>query len=401
MKWYKSWNYLSVDYQTTIGTVADLTQRTWFRNNLRGDAVRLFFSNQYSSEKLEIAGVSVGKMKGGVLTDLQKAAFGGRKELVLQPGESCSSDELALSVKEGEEIVVSCYFEKENVIRAAATTWSCGSWHTSYGSGDQTAETMIAEEKSCGDIYPYIGSAPISCDVVIGLTEIWVRSEQKVVETALFGDSITHMSYYSDQLAELLYERFPGQTVVTNKGYGGNRLLRDASWIPDVDGHGANAGKAGLQRFEGDVYGSSSPEIVCVLEGTNDLMHPYFFKRMEELPETEELSAGMQKLAAMAHQHGSKVMVGTVPPMLEGEYAFGEVGEKRRNEYNSWVLSWDGCDGALNFAEALANPEKKELMAEGLHIGDGLHPNLEGGRTMSKIAYEKCAECIEALLTEK
>ena len=34
MEWKTSWSYLPVDYETSIGTIENITQRTVFWNNL-------------------------------------------------------------------------------------------------------------------------------------------------------------------------------------------------------------------------------------------------------------------------------------------------------------------------------------------------------------------------------
>ncbi len=43
MEWKTSWSYLPVDYETSIGTIENITQRTVFWNNLSGKKVRILF----------------------------------------------------------------------------------------------------------------------------------------------------------------------------------------------------------------------------------------------------------------------------------------------------------------------------------------------------------------------
>ena len=68
----------------------------------------------------------------------------------------------------------------------------------------------------------------IKPQIIFGFTEIQVLTDSNVREILLFGDSLTHMSFYSDALAERLYRKYPGKVSVINGGICGNRVLRDA-----------------------------------------------------------------------------------------------------------------------------------------------------------------------------
>lgn len=47
MEWKTTWSYLLIDYNSSIGTIENLTQRTVFRNNLSGEKIRIRFSNLF------------------------------------------------------------------------------------------------------------------------------------------------------------------------------------------------------------------------------------------------------------------------------------------------------------------------------------------------------------------
>ena len=52
MKWAAAWKYLPVNYGTNIGSVENTLQKTWFRNNLKGEKIRLKFTNKYGVSPL-------------------------------------------------------------------------------------------------------------------------------------------------------------------------------------------------------------------------------------------------------------------------------------------------------------------------------------------------------------
>ncbi len=402
MEWKKAWGYLPIDFQTQIGAIENVTQCVRLWNNVSGDSVKLKFSNRFGEEPLVVSKVAIrteaGLTEAGVDPHvLTTVTFFGEKVLTLQPGAEAYSDAIPLPVTAGQELRVFCYFEKLSHIHCAAASWSRESWSTSFMQGDTISQMAACTNealKSCRqtkELFPFVGASPVDYDVAVGLSGVYVETKDPVREITLFGDSITHMSYYADALMRALYQKYPETIAVTNCGYGGNRMLRDASYAKDQPGHGACAGIAGIKRFEQNLYEDNNPDAVFVLLGTNDLMHPYFFERMEELPTVEALCDGLKAMASIAHQHHTKIYFGTVPPMNHGEYFLGEEGERRRLQYNAWIASQKVSDGYFDFAAALGDSAVADRLKEGVHIGDWLHPNQAGGEIMTKTALENCA----------
>ena len=60
--------------------------------------------------------------------------------------------------------------------------------------------------------------------------------------------------------------------------------------------------------------------------------------------------------------------------------------EEIRNEINKWILKQKESDGVFDFASALA--KNSQSMKDELHIGDGLHPNKEGGIVMANVVLQ-------------
>ena len=59
--------------------------------------------------------------------------------------------------------------------------------------------------------------------------------------------------------------------LLYNEGISGNRILYDNHSSSDLN---PIFGKAGIRRFETDVFSSCHPDIVLIAEGVNDLVHP-------------------------------------------------------------------------------------------------------------------------------
>lgn len=391
MKWITSWSYLPINYNTSIGTIENITQRTFFWNNVNGEKVKIKFSNLYSMKPLILDKVLIAKKEKGekrITNEVLVTSYGNEK-IVIGPGEEFYSDEITFQISAGSEIVLSVYVKEKTDIYSASSTWAAKSWHTVYGlDGDYTKEQQFHELKS-EEIYPYVKADVNKANIIFGVSAIKVYTAEKIKTVCLFGDSITHMSYFSDALLAQIYDRYPGKVTVINRGIGGNRILNDATECKEFPGGGKCFGKAAVTRFEQDVYGEDNPETVIILEGVNDLMHPYIFGNPKEIVSAEELINGIMQMAAIAHRKESKVYLGTIMPFLDERMSLPSETEAVRNEVNAWILHQEIADGIVDFSNVIADPEDVLHMRRDLHIGDFLHPNTEGGIVMANTVLQK------------
>lgn len=387
MKWNTAWSYLPIDYGTTIGTIENITQRTYIWNNISGEKVKLRFSNRYGKEDLILEKVVIGQIKPDTdqIDEMIVVTLDGHETICIPAGQELYSDELQWSISSKTQIVLSVYIKERTRVTSACQTWLAKSWRTRYGqNGDYTGEQRFSEVE-CREVYPYVEGDPNKSNVIVGVSEVLIYGDDAVKNITMFGDSITHMSYYSDALAELLYESYPGNVSIVNRGIGGNRLLHDASYLPDRDGHGSCFGIAGNKRYQKDLFDHNTPDAVLILIGVNDLMHPHQFEHnKDEVVSALELSACITEMTKEIHAQGAKVYLGTIMPFKMEETDWFEVAEKSRNEYNAWVRTQKITDGILDF-DLVIRDEKMDRMREGTHIGDGLHPNVEGGKCMAAI----------------
>lgn len=384
MSWYTSWSYLPINYNTTIGTIENITQRTFFRNNLSGTRVRLKFSNRYGKEPLILEKVMLGQKAGEKITEPISITRQGSEKIVIAPGEEFFSDEMEWRIEAGTEMVLSIYIKERTNVQSACSTWQAKSWHTVYGeNGDLTGQENFAGKES-REIYPYVEADENKANIIVGVSAICLFSEEDVKTITLFGDSITHMSYFADAFSAMIYRKYPGKVTVLNRGIGGNRILHDATYVADMPGEGACFGKAASTRFEQDVYETEQPEYVLMLEGVNDMMHPEFFGIPQETVTAQQLVEGVKGIIETAHRHGSKIYLGTVMPFGNDEMPGCPLGEQVREEFNTWIRSQQLTDGVFDFDMALQDAKRPKYLREGLHIGDGLHPNEAGGEVMAK-----------------
>lgn len=398
MEWKTAWSYVPIDYNTTIGTVENITQRTFIWNNLTADKVKIKFSNLYSKEPLVLDKVVIAQREKDTksLHTEEVITYLGNEKMVIMPGQEYYSDELSWNIQVGTEIVLSIYIKEKANIQSACSTWAARSWHTVYGLNGDYTKAQNFEEKESREIYPFVEADVNKSNIIVGVSEIKLYTNEKVKTIALFGDSITHMSYYSDALMERVYPKLSEKVTIVNRGIGGNRILHDASYVKDMPGNGRCFGIAACKRFEEDVYSSECPEMVIILEGVNDMMHPYVFGHEEEAVSAKDLQAGLETLIQIAHEKGSKVYLGTVMPFRNNELEWLPDSEWVRLDLNEWIRNQKIADGVIDFAKAIEKEENPEYMKEDMHIGDGLHPNHEGGIVMAEaIPMEWILEGVE------
>lgn len=386
MEWKVTWRYRQINYGTTIGTIQNITQRTFIKNNLNGNRIRLLFSNAYGNEPLILDHVVIAKKKKNQdrLEQYLDVTYHNQMKIVIGPNEEFYSDELTWESEQDTEIVISVYIKQATNVESACSTWAARSWYTEYGVDGDYTKLQSFDRKKSEEIYPYVAADQNKANIVVGITAVEVFVQEEVRTIAVFGDSITHMSYYSDALIEELYARYPGKVTSINLGIGGNRILHDATYIEEMPGKGKCFGIAAMKRFEQDLYGLYKPDVIIFLEGINDMMHPYQFHHLNEVVTKEMLVDGVKKLIACAHAHNSKIYLGTVMPFCNDDMEWLPESEKVRNEYNTWIREQELADGTIDFDKVIRDEEQNKYMKKGTHIGDGLHPNYEGGIRMAK-----------------
>ena len=204
MQWKTAFRYLPINYNTTIGTIENITQRTFIQNNLNGERIRIKFSNRYSKEPLILDKVVIAQQKKGSEDIIFPVVitYQGRERIEIGAGEEFMSDEMEFHITAKMLLVVSMYVKEKTNIQSACSNWSAKSWNTVYGvNGDDTLTANFTTKEGY-EIFPYVNADVNKANIMFGITEIQIETKEEVSTICLFGDSITHMSYFQDALAK-------------------------------------------------------------------------------------------------------------------------------------------------------------------------------------------------------
>lgn len=383
-EWKLAWSYVPVTYGTELGVLENVTQKSVIRNNLAGDRVKLKFTNVGNEEAMVMEEVTIaGKNRLTNLTDWEQCVtLNGQKRIFLNPNEEFFSDEIKVHVRELEDFEVRIYFKEKTSVKTVCITWAAGTWQSGFLKG----HVPKGDGESCvsGDLLPLLAGDIHQNQALTGFCEVAVYTDAEVCTVALFGDSITHMSYYSDPLTLRLYRRLPGKITVINGGIGGNRLVKNAPFLADMPGQGRLFGAAGVNRIEKDIFGDTVPDLVFCMEGVNDCTHSFAFGE-ESAPDGEMLWQGLSSVIDLAHAKGSKIYVSTVMPFGLADAPWSEAAEKIRQDFNERIRGQKKADRLIDLDEAMRKPEDIHSMQDGMHFGDGVHPNEAGGRRIAEI----------------
>ena len=388
-KWVPSWRYVPIDYNQQVGVFEDISQKSLFTNNLNGEKIRIRLNNLYSDVPMRIEHMTVALRNriSGRLSQRIPVTLNGSEQLEIGANSWVYSDEISRQVSWEEDFVVCTYFKERTEIRSVCTTSTAYSWQS------VTLKGNFYETEALGftvkpQLTPVLAMDPYPNQYVVGLCEISVLTGENPVLIGMFGDSITHMSYYSDSLMALLYRRFPGKCALVNAGIGGNRIQKSFPCFKGMPGEGHQFGIAGKDRIRQDLFDGAAPDIVLILEGVNDCSHSIVFGE-PEVPEAEDIYVALRDTVFQAQAMGSKVLVSTVTPFG----AFGDPWRDRAEEircaYNDLIRERHPGDDWIDLDAVMRDPEDPHRMQEGMHLGDGVHPNWAGGEKMARAVAGK------------
>lgn len=389
--WKKCWGYIPIDFGMKIGTLENITQKIRMKLHTEAGQLQIRFTNKYNAAPLTIEHAAIGKWTNGNITENHDIYCQGKTAIQIPAGDSLLSDVIELQTHVTDEVVISLYFKEKHDTFQICQTWNAGSWTSSFDEGDTVSDASWGEKNTL-DIFPLLRGDVNRCAAETGISAVLAYTDQSVKELACFGDSITHMSYYFDPLSEALAEKYKGRILTQNCGIGGNRVLYDACFAEEVPGNGHCFGKAGIQRFDGDVFGDTIPDIIFLMEGVNDCTHGLCFHIEEEVPGGGELFEGIKKIVSTAHEKGSKVYISTIMPFGCLEENFREQAEEIRQQTNELIRQNKGiADGFVDLDKIVRDSNNIHVMRDGLHLGDGVHPNAAGGKVIAKAIMDTFA----------
>jgi lysophospholipase L1-like esterase len=334
--------------------------------SIGGRRVRIELSNVFGSAPLGIgaAHIALRATESGLVPASDRVLlFGGRPTSWIPPGATVISDAVNLDVPAASDLAVSIYIPDS----AAADTMHAVGLHTTYISreGDNTAAPTIADATTTQSYY--------------FLTNVDVAATPDAAAIVTFGDSITDGAVSTPNtdrswpsfLARRLAAAGGANIAVLNQGISGNRLLRD--------GAGVNA----LARFDRDVLAQPGVKWLMILEGINDIgLGLRTGAAASDTVGADDLIAALKQLIERAHEHGIKVIGGTLTP-FEGAAYYSEAGETVRETVNQWIKTPGVFDAVVDFDAATRDPEHPKQFRAGFNNGDHLHPNDAGYQAMA------------------
>ncbi len=352
----------------------DETLRLIVHTSIGGDAVRIRLSNTFATEPLTVgaAHVALREAGGAIQAATDRAlTFSGRSVAIIPAGASVLSDPVPQAIPALADVAVSLYLPGEALPGAI----HYGAQQTSYvAPGNQVAASVLN------------GARPLTQWPLLTAVEVSSHSPQGAI--VALGSSTTDGAHstmdtnhrWPDFLARRLQADKGLRTLgVLNEGIGGNRVLHDGRGPS-----GSAFGPSASARFDRDVLAQAGVRYVVVFEGGNDINHPGESAPLSETVTAGDMIAGYRQLIASAHEHGIRIILGTITP-FGGSVKPDVLGERdgKRTAVNRWILSNAEADGALDFAHALADPSHPERIAAQFDSGDHLHPNDAGYQAMA------------------
>lgn len=385
-RWYPVWRCHVQDYAPIGASASDLTQQMTFQNNLDGESIRIRLSNLYGKEPLPISNLQVMVSEEPVNSFTNEKAdivrtmtIHSSPGMILPPGEECMTDPVLLPVKAGELVTVKMTFPGECHISG------CCGFHS-----DNIGNVMFFEKKGRVKAAKISRAAArnFSPHVVFGIRSIEVASREKPVILAAFGDSIVQQGYWAGALQRRFAESMPGW-LLYNEGISGNRILYDNHSSSNLN---PIFGKAGIRRFETDVFSSCHPDIVLIAEGVNDLVHPGNGSPISETVTAEELIGGLKKLCCMTEKNGSIPLPATISPFL----GYNEIEDGQREEVRQQVNHWiRQMPYFLDVDACVRSRFDASCLDAAYDIGDHLHLNALAGDVISEEAVPVLKKIIE------
>lgn len=344
----------------------DQTIRMVAHSSVAGTALRIHLSNLRSTIPLTVGAVSIAAQadRATAVAGSQRAAtFSHKRSVTIPAGAELVSDPVPMSVKAGQNVLVSIYLPHAT----SSATWHSDAFDTSYLSvpGDHTADAADGNYTAATTSWYYLS----------GLDVVSPDARGTVVA---FGDSITDgyntpagaYHRWPDDLARRLAGTHP--MGVVDAGIGGNRVLTD---VPNIW-----QGISATRRFAHDALGQPGVRDVILLEGINDIGNN---AGPGGAPLTaQDLINGYRNLIQQAHAADVRIIGGTMLPDKGAGY-YSDSAEAIRQAVNTWIRTSGAFDGVVDFEKAVADPAEPTALSPAFDSGDHLHPNEAGMQALA------------------
>lgn len=379
-KWVACWSAAPAKGGIHIGPLIHLnngllysTARTVLRPTLKGEKIRLTFSNRYSKKPLTISGCSV-----ATVTNLKKletdipvtVTFGGKEEVTLPAGKDITSDEIDFSTECLKEIAVNI-FVKAAVMRTKGL----------YGSDTWLSLGNQTKNKSFIPMWHLILKTSIATlQTNPFLTRVDTLADKDAYAIVIAGDS-TMANEIPFLLAERLRKMGRDNVAVIQQAIAGNRIGENGKGII------ANLyGEAFLGRFDKDIAKCPGVRKVIFKEGINDVIHPHSLTVGGTPITAEEVIDRTRKAIKKCKDMGWEVYVSRKTPfkgfgkLLPGirDFTWTRKIQDIVDAMDKWIAESDEHDGQIT-TEYLRDEKDTETLRKEFTT-DFIHYNVEGQR---------------------
>lgn len=382
--WSSSWatalKVATPGFDPPLPRIKNATIRQTVKISGGGEEIRIWFSNEFGSVPLTIAGATVAKNLEKELIEkasLRKLLFDNSDTVSILPGTRVPSDPLKFSIEDLSELVISIYLPDDVSDSGSPISYHVRALQTNYIAPGKQIESVNLKNAKAWSSYFFLAALD-------------VKSQNKRQVIATVGDSIMDGDQAADAepidenarfnnfLANLISKNGK-QASVVNLGISGNQVTQ--SFL----------GEKPLERFDRDILSVTGLTHVIFVGGINDIGLPGLLNSME-IPTlevtAEQIISEHKRIIARIKQNGLIAIGGTLTP--SGGFAapayFEETSNAKRQTINNWIRNSGSYDLVIDFDAALRDPKKNEQIKPEL-TADGLHPNTIGYKKMAETAY--------------
>ncbi len=382
-QWKYIWAQVQSDHRNCPVKAEDTTQQIKMICPVNGEKIRFHFANYYGVQDVYLNEVSLTLIKHDRIENpiVKPLTFGGERSINLKMGEGIYCDELDEEIHQKDELVISIYLEKKTMVTSRTSFYS-----------NLFVQTAIHKGNTCHfPVQKMFVCKPETTVYFLDAAEIC--SKEKICTVTAFGDSITQQGHWTGALQKLCEERTNGHISLYNCGIGGNRLLHDT---PQQNIYFQAFGEAGQKRFEKHVFENSvKPDVICILEGVNDISHPCYIAPASETVTSKEIIDSYRNLLHVCRKHEVKTVIATILPFKNYSDGWNPLVERMRQELNEWIRNTKEFDAVVDGDAVMKDSKIPEMLAKAYDRCDGLHINEEGGRRMAQLFYDKLINIFE------
>lgn len=369
MKWQSIWGFSQQDYRSSPSMIDKEIQSIKIISSHQSKKMRIIFSNLYGIEPICFSKVIVRVYHDDSIIDELEVRVLGKKEIVIRSGEEFFSDRINIPIKVNSQIEVLTFLSRKCYLTGGITTYSERELQVKNYNPDMVLINQKNKFRMVKDNTRMTFLYGISC--------IQLLNNPDSRSIIAFGDSLIQQGYLIDALkARLRIEGY--EASIINLGIGGNRVLKETDH--SEDGYFRH-GKAGIDRFESDVFKHEIPDVVIILHGINDFVHQAIYPKTDFVS-PEEVIEGLIKYAEICRQYGSKSIIGTLIPLKNSVFYSSKMA-KSRQVVNKWIKNQTVFDDVLDFSNFVENKNDVELLSQDYDLGDGLHLSLKGGQKIA------------------